>query len=267
MEEEAGPPSAAVVAGAGEAKQARGSGSESSYSVGKYPEMVAHKVEPVRSKMKDEMVGYAYRCVGPEPRVRRVWNCSEARTAGSRPKVKARSACSFPVSVSEDWTASKWSHDLRLRAYLVHGDSTRDVDTLEVIAVRRSPSSPSVNQGQVAAFSRIDKHFGRERMMLHVVHAVPVRDDGDGATGIVGPVIELAEGTVRRGRDVESGVVRVRRDRVDGAFVVEPDLGGSDPAVAVAAPAGGIFQVVSKDDRIVSATKRGPRVSVASSGS
>lgn len=149
--------------------------------------------------------------------------------------------------------------------YPVHGDSTRDVEALEVIAVRRSPSSPPVNQGQVAPLSRVDKHFGRERMMLHVVHAAPVRNDGDGATGIVGPLIELAEGAVGRGRDEERGVEGVRRDRVDGALVVEPDLGWSDPAVAVAAAAapvgGGIFEVVREDDGIV-ATAEGEQLSV-----
>lgn len=137
----------------------------------------------------------------------------------------------------------------------MHGDSTRDVEIFQAIAIRRSPASPPVNQGQVASLSRIDKHFGRERVMLHVVHAAPVCNDGDGATGIVGPQIELAEGAVGRGRDEESGVEGVRRDRVDGAFVVEPDLGGSDPAVAVAAAAlvgGGIFEFVSEDHRIVS---------------
>ena len=71
-EGEEGPPSATPTAGAGEAKQARGSEAESSYSVGRYPEIVAHRMEPVRSKVKDETVGYAYRCAGPKPRVRRV---------------------------------------------------------------------------------------------------------------------------------------------------------------------------------------------------
>ena len=168
---------------------------------------------------------------------------------------QASRAHSFPVSGG--WDCLEMEPRVATATYPVHGDSTRDVEALEVIAGRRSPSSPPVNQGQVAPLPRVDKHFGRERMMLDVVHAAPVRNDGDGATGIVGPLIELAEGAVGRGRDEERGVERVRRDRVDGALVVEPDLGWTDPAVAVAAAlgGGGIFEVVSEDDRIVSAAE------------
>lgn len=61
--------------GGGDAKHASGSGSDNSYSVGRCPEMVAHRSEPVRSNANDETVGYAYRCDRPEPRVKRVWYC------------------------------------------------------------------------------------------------------------------------------------------------------------------------------------------------
>lgn len=106
MEEEgAGPPASA--AGAGEAKQASGSGSESSYSVGRYPEIVAHRMEPVRSKVKDEMVEYAYRCAGPRPRVRRVWNCGDEPDR----RVQFESWTSSVPLV--EWTVSNWSHDSR----------------------------------------------------------------------------------------------------------------------------------------------------------
>lgn len=67
--------------GAGELKVASGFGSESSYSVGRWPDKVAQRREPHGSKVAEETVGGAASRSPPAPsvRLRQVTYCADGR--------------------------------------------------------------------------------------------------------------------------------------------------------------------------------------------
>lgn len=148
-------------------------------------------------------------------------------------------------------------------AYLVYGDLTRDAHVDQVESVPRcAPAGPAVDQPEGTRLARVDKHFGRDRVVLHVGHVESIEDGRDGTTGI-GPRVKLPQGPIGRRRDEQGGVVRVRRDGIDGAFVVEPDLARPESAGMTGAAeqagrgpgrgefGGRIIEVVSEHGRIV----------------
>lgn len=145
---------------------------------------------------------------------------------------------------------------------MVHRDVACEVGALESVtaaaaaasAFRRPPPGPAVNQANGAAVAGVNEQFGRVRMVLDMVHIVPVNNLGDCAR-VVGAEVELEERTVGRGGHEQGGVMRVRREGHDGILVVAPSITGRDASgvEGIRKRRGRGFEVVGEDGVVVAA--------------
>lgn len=152
---------------------------------------------------------------------------------------------------------------------VVHCDVACEVGALESVtaaaaaasAFRRPPPGPAVNQANGAAVAGVNEQLGRVRMVLDMVHIVPVDNLGDCAR-VVGAEVELEEGPVGRGGHEQGGVVRVRREGHDGILVVAPGVAGRDASgvEGIRERRGGGFEVVGENGVVITSPVRQARL-------